>query len=203
MGYRELIDAILREGEEKINEIRRNAEAEVKKIRNEKEAKLADLRTGYARILHSETAAATDSMLLKAEKEAKAIRLCAEAQLSERMKRLAMYLISTLRDERYNDLFSSLLQELPLRIWEVVRVNPQDERLAKEYFPEAIITVDSNIAGGLEVIAGNGRVSVRNTLDKRLDKAWAELLPEMMEDVRVQLQATLSKTEATEGLKTS
>lgn len=184
MGYRELIDAILREGEEKINEVRRNAEAEVKKIRNEKEAKLADLRTGYARILHSETAAATDPMLLKAEKEAKAIRLCAEAQLSERMKRLAMYLISTLRDERYNDLFSSLLQELPLRIWEVVRVNPQDERLAKEYFPEAIITVDSNIAGGLEVIAGNGRVSVRNTLDKRLDKAWAELLPEMMEEVR-------------------
>ncbi len=203
MGSRELIDALLREGEEKITGVRRNSEAEVEKIRRGKEARIADLSREYAGILYSETAAATDSMLLKAEKEARAIRLNAEAQLSERMKSLAMSLTSTLRDERYNDVFSSLLQELPLYRWERVRVNSLDEQLAKEHFPGAIISVDNSISGGLEVIDSSDRVSVRNTLDIRLDKAWEELLPDMMDEVRERLQGILSRTKTTEGLKTS
>lgn len=187
MGYRELIDALLREGEEKIIEVRRNAEAEVEKIRSEKEARIAGLRSEYAGILNSETAAATDSMLHKAEEETRAIRLNAEAQLSGRMKRLAMSMTGGLRDEKYKDIFSSLLRELPSCKWEIVRVNPLDERLAKEYLPEAIITVDDNITGGLEVSDSSGRVSVRNTFDIRLDMAWEELLPDMMEEVRSRL----------------
>lgn len=203
MGYRELIDALLREGEEKVIEVRRNAEAEVEKIWNEKEARIAGLRREYAGILNFETAAATNPMLLKAEKETRAIRLHAEAQLSGSMKHLAMSLTCSLRDEKYKDIFSSLLREIPSCKWEIVRVNPLDERLAREYFPEAIITVDDNISGGLEVTGSSDRVSVRNTLDIRLDKAWEELLPDMMEEVRARLQGILSMTKTTEGLKTS
>ena len=64
-----------------------------------------------------------------------------------------------------------------------MRVNPEDIELAKAYFPDSEIIPDGNISGGLDVLTGDGRIRVINTFEKRLERAWADMLPELIRDI--------------------
>ena len=180
MGYRELTDALRSDGDEKVRQIRQATEAEADRIRGEAAARIRKLQDDYGRRQESATAAETDIILAEAERQAALIKLEAEKVLAGRLYTLAHGTLARLRDARYAELFAALVEELLPCQWQTVRVNPADSELAKASFPGAAIETDSGITGGMEVIAEGGRVRVVNTLEKRLERAWPELLPRLL-----------------------
>jgi V/A-type H+-transporting ATPase subunit E len=109
------------------------------------------------------------------------MRLAALGELSERLSRLAVSLLTQLREQQYGELFDALVRELPPYAWETVRVNPEDSAMAGRYFPEAEIVPDPHISGGMEVNGDGGRIRIVNTLEKRLERGWPELLPDLID----------------------
>jgi V/A-type H+-transporting ATPase subunit E len=94
-----------------------------------------------------------------------------------------------LRDQGYENVFAALVRELPPRRWQVVRVNPADIGIARTYFPDSEIIPDAAITGGLEVMDQDGEIRVTNTLEKRCELAWQELLPELLKAAKKESSA--------------
>jgi V/A-type H+-transporting ATPase subunit E len=183
MGYPELIAALEKECEEKILKIRRDAEAEAEKIRGETAKRIEMMREECDRNLSAALRKQTGMVLSGAMAAARAARLAAERELSARLYRCAREALPSLRNGRYGEVFEGLVRELPPGEWEVVKVRPGDEGLAGKFFPEAEILKDGGIIGGFEVTAKNGAIRIINTFEKRLERAWADMLPEIMKGV--------------------
>lgn len=183
MGYRELIEALRSEGEKKIRAIRHEAEAEAESIRSEAAKQIERIRAEYDQEQSKAVADMAGEVLSEAAARARAIRLRAEQELSDRMARLARVSLAQLRDDRYAETFAGLVQELPRHRWEVVRVNPADVSLAKNYFSGAEIVPDDTITGGLEVSDRDGKIRVVNTFEKRMERSWPEILPGLIREL--------------------
>ena len=183
MGYRELTDALLSEGDEKVRQVWQATEAEADRIRGEAAVRIRKLQDDYRLRQETATAAQTSIILAEAERQAALIRLEAEKALAGRLYTLAHGTLPRLRDDHYAELFSALAAELLPCRWETVRVNPADGGLAQASFPGAAIEPDGGISGGMVVVAEGGKVRVDNTLDKRLERAWPELLPRLLNAV--------------------
>ena len=184
MGYMELIEALRKEGEEKIRAIWREAEAEAGKIRRDAAEKIDEMKEKHGRVQASTAKDKSDDILSDAAKRARSIRLLSEEELSDRLYRLSVPLLRTLRGKDYKDVFSAIVKELPQNRWEVIRVNPEDEDIAKGYFHDSEIVRDINITGGLDASAAGGGIRILNTFEKRLERVWKELLPEIIRDAR-------------------
>jgi len=183
MGYQELIDSLLKEGEEKVRVILKEAEAEGAKIWEEASRKTGELEQYYTRHLSAAVKEETEAILSEAGMKARMILLSAEKELSDRLYKIAVKSLPLLRDNRYPDLFVALFQELPSHQWQVVRVHPEDKGRAKICFPEAEVLSDSAISGGLDVMTEDERIRVTNTFEKRLACLWIEMLPGLMKDI--------------------
>lgn len=170
MGCKELIDALREEGEKKVQSIRRESESEAERIRAEAEKKIERIRDEYSKRRSSAIKEQRDAILSEAKKKAEEIKLLSERELSDRLYRLASSHLFLLRNERYGKVFDALVHELPTYLWKTVKVNPEDRGIAKEYFPEAEILLDGDITGGLEVSAEKGKILIRNTFEKRLER---------------------------------
>jgi V/A-type H+-transporting ATPase subunit E len=72
--------------------------------------------------------------------------------------------------------------ELPAD-WKTVRVNSEDAGIAREHFPEAGIITDDSISGGMDVMTEDAKIRVINTLEKRLERAWGDVLPHIMKEL--------------------
>lgn len=183
MGYRELVEALRVEGEEKAAALRRNAEEEEGRLKEEAAKRLRLLREEYARRTDGARAAAAREVLAVAERKARLLRLAAQEALAERLLRVARDSLSLVRERGGDELFASLARELPPIVWEEVRVNPADEESARRFFPGAEVVTDDAIAGGMEVVGEEGGLRVVNTLEKRLERGWPELLPLLAADI--------------------
>jgi V/A-type H+-transporting ATPase subunit E len=183
MGYKELIEALRKEGEQKVQAIWQEAEADAERIKANADERIKKIQEEYSLMQTSTIKDQIEPILSDAKQKADAVRLAAEKDMSVRFYRLALSVLSDLRDEGYSDVFHSLVKELPSYKWEIVKVNPEDERIAREYFPDAEIITDSSITGGLEVQAKAGKIRISNTFEKRLERAWMEILPELIRDI--------------------
>ncbi len=183
MGCKELIEALRREGDEKAQAIWQEAGAEAGKIKTDAAERINRMHEKYSLMQAAAIKDQIDPILSEAKQKADAVRLAAEKDLSVRLYRLAASVLNNLRDEGYPDVFCSLAKELPFCKWEMVKVNTEDEKIAKEYFPDAEIITASSITGGLEVQAKAGKIRISNTLEKRLESAWMEILPGLMRDI--------------------
>ncbi len=181
MGYPELIDALQKECEEKIRKIWEDAEGEAGKIRDEASKRLEKMRAEYDRDLSGAVRNRTEALLSEAASEAKAVRLAAEKELSERLYHAANESLPLLRNNRYGEIFESLAGELPPAEWDVVRVRPEDRDVARRCFPVSRVEEEEGISGGFEVNCG--KVRIVNTFEKRLERAWPEMLPGIMKDI--------------------
>jgi V/A-type H+-transporting ATPase subunit E len=97
---------------------------------------------------------------------------------------LASNQLPWLREHSGKGLFSTLAAELPSVRWSVVRIHKDDIDLARAAFPEAQVEGDSGITSGLIAQSEDGSMQVINTLEKRLERAWPQLLPELFRLVR-------------------
>jgi vacuolar-type H+-ATPase subunit E/Vma4 len=183
LGHRELIESLRREGEETINRLWSEIKAEAGKINAEASRRIEELREKYGKIREIEVNKQEDSILSEANNRARIIKLSAEKVLSERLFPLALSYLLELRNDGYKDVFASLIKELPDVTWKDVRVNPQDTEIAREHFPDSNIIPDDNISGGLEVLREDGKICIADTFEKRLDKAWEDILPLLINEI--------------------
>lgn len=183
MGYKELIEALREEGEKKVKEIWREAEAGAEKIMKETESKIDELKREYERRFSLEAEKKRTSMLSEAAKEASRMRLDAEEYLSKRLFKVALEMLQSLRKEDYREVFNSLLREIPNSEWVTVRVNPEDVVLAQSLLPGAKVISDDSIIGGFVIFNSDGNI-ITNTFEKRLERLWPEILPEILKTIR-------------------
>lgn len=182
MGRAELIAALYREGEEQARDLWLKAEADARQAREDGERALEQRRSEEAALQARLVADEQRPVLRAGERKARVIRATAKEELAEKLYRLAGECLERFRknDER---LFFTLAEELPSLQWQQVRVNPADRERAEQRFPGAEIISDPDIFGGMQVIDESGRIAVDNRLQKRLERAWPEILPGLIEAI--------------------
>jgi len=183
MGNGEFLEALRKEGEEKIRTICQEAEAEAERIRGDAAARIKRIGENLGRTHFIALTEKAGAIVSEADREARMVLLSAEKELADRLYEVAVNTLACLRDNRYPEVFEALAHELPLYNWQVVRVNPQDEERARECFPGSEIVSDEGITGGLDVMDMEGKVRVVNTFEKRLENAWTDILTELKKDV--------------------
>ncbi len=183
MGSRELIESLNREADERARSIRDDAEAEARRIlgeaREKAEALARECRAEQERAARARTA----EIVLEAKGEPRALKARSSAELVGRLRDLAFSCLGELRASNYEGVFRGLAAEIPANDWEVVRVNPADVKLASDVFGGLRVQGDAGITGGMEAASGGGLVQVVNTFEKRLERAWEELLPGLLREV--------------------
>ncbi len=184
MGHRELEAALRREGEAKAREIWQEVEAEAGKLRLELEQQLKKEQQGLQRRIAIETEGLLDAARTTAQQQAQLRRLEAEQQLAKRLKTLAEGRLGEISRTGGTSLFKQLAVEIPEHPWQLVKVHSRDRRAAQELFPQAEVRPSEQIIGGLMVQDQQGKVMIINTLEKRLAHLWADLLPELMIELR-------------------
>jgi len=182
MGCKELIESLRAAGNGKIRALRADAEQETERIRTEAESRIGALRAAHARERSVAADEHAERILADANAEARRLRLGTERALAERLHALARGTLPMLRNEGYADVFAEFVRELPVFPWKSIRVNAVDLDLARKHFPGAEIVADPGITGGFIAVSSRDELQIVNTLERRLDSLWEEMLPEIMRD---------------------
>jgi len=182
VGSEHLLTALRSEGEKKAEIIRQEAAAEADRLKNQAGARLARLREKFLQEQARDIAAEESALLAEAERTSRRLWLAAVDDLAERLFELAQGLLPSLREKDYPEIFSLLVGELSPLEWETVRVNPEDAAIAALHFPRARIVQDPAIRGGMATLADGGLIEIINTLEKRLERGWPELLPVIIKE---------------------
>lgn len=188
MGHEELLVDLQKKGDEQVREIWQKAEAEVNESKAHASQKLEEENNS---LKHKEASACDEermSVLINASKNANQILINAEQQLAERLYALAQKAVNMLRDQEYASVFTALAGELPDCLWDEIIVHPDDRKQAETVFKKTGITMDKNISGGLKAIGNHKTFFINNTLEKRLERAWPVLLPQLIKQVKETLE---------------
>jgi V/A-type H+-transporting ATPase subunit E len=183
MSGKELIDSLRSAADQKARSLWRDAEADAAAFRVQAEHRLEQMRSAAAQ--QQQRAANEHGLRLTAaaDSRARSRRLAAELALANRLFGLARDSLSTLRQQDEERIFTACVRELPPLEWKTLRVNPEDRERARTMFPDAEVIADESISGGLDAATIGGRIRVVNTFEKRLERAWPILLPEMIRAV--------------------
>lgn len=180
MSCKKLIESLRAGSEERIRLLWQEAEKQATAEREERAQRLARLSAEIERTMTNEARERSEQAESETFNQARLLRLSAERALSERLYRIAASVLKQLRKSEYEVSFKKMADELPLASWDTVRVNPADANLARKHFPGAEIVPDSGITGGMDVSLQGGAIRVVNTFEKRLERAWNDLLPELI-----------------------
>ncbi|MEJ2314859.1 MAG: V-type ATP synthase subunit E [Nitrospirota bacterium] len=184
MPSRELIERLNKEADERVRAIREKAEGEAEGIREEARRKIEALSRRYRALEVEAVREKTARIRTVAEGEARRVRQGTDEALAARLREIAFSALSGLREKGYEGVFRALAAEVPPALaWMTVRVNPADVGLASEAFPGADVQGDGSITGGLEAASEDGRVRIVNTFEKRLERAWDEILSGLLAEV--------------------
>lgn len=184
MGESELKIALRREGDERVRDIWQVAEESVTKRRRELEVEMEQVRSEADRQLQLEVSRIRNSLLAQAQTRVMESRLHAEAAFEERLKLLTSQLLAELAGRNRDVLWQGLCAELPPAEWAIVTVSPLDQKLAARDFPMAEIELDDALDGGMVATSVGGVMRIDNSLNTRLSRAWPDLLPQLMSEVR-------------------
>jgi len=187
MGQSELLTALRRKGEEQAAAIRVKTEEEEAAVRLATTSTLADLQLVHERRLAAACDERRHDIMAQAKRRGALIRLRAEHGLALRLRQRAEACLGQLRDCRGEGLLQRLAEELPRAQWSRVRVAPADAAFAARLFTGATIEADPAISGGLETSSADNSLSVVNSLESRLAKAWPELLPDLFAGLKGEL----------------
>ncbi len=184
MGKDELKKALIDEAEEHIRALWAAAEAEIDGLRGQVALQREEQAAKTARQLEKAVAELRTACHQQAVEEERRAILEAETDLAERMLGLARTLLPQMIAANRGFWLKCLVEELPDHPWEEVRVSPSDLDQAVELFPDAQVIPEEALAGGVIVTAGGGRLRVDNSLEKRLERRWPEILPTLFAEIR-------------------
>lgn len=183
MGYKQLIESLRAEAEQIIESIWQEKRKEADTIKEAFNKEMERFKDEYITKKKMEILKNTESLIFMAKRKAYEIRLNSERELLSRIYYLGSDMLPLLRDETYPDIFGRLASEIIGGKWKRIIVNPEDVALAKKYFENAEVAIDRKISGGFVVISEDGRIIIDNTFEKRLERAWQSILPEIIKEI--------------------
>jgi vacuolar-type H+-ATPase subunit E/Vma4 len=184
MGRRELLEALHREGRETMTAIVDRGAAEEQRLRSTAEQCRDNQRMEHELQRERLCSERQRAILSRANREASLVRLRAEYALSLRLHERARTCLKQLHTGDAEGLFHRLAAELPEESWHTVWTRPGDTRLAADHFTGATIIPDDTVTGGLKAATADSSLTIDNTLEARLERAWPDLLPDLMAELR-------------------
>jgi V/A-type H+-transporting ATPase subunit E len=183
MSHSALINDLRARGEQQIAAIRQQAREEVDGLRAEADNLLAESESHCQLTAEQSRETVRRKMAVTAQRQASAIATRAEQELNSRLYALGKELLNGLHGKKRAELFTRLAEEFTAGDWQTIIVHPEDTSVARQLFPQAEIVIDEGISGGLVASSADGRITVINTLEKRLERLWPRLVPEILRDV--------------------
>jgi len=183
LGLEELINTLKKNGQKQIEDIWQQARDEADSLRKQKADAIARITEEHANKLASACQRSVRNIVAEAEIKARGKKLFAYQKLDEVLRSTALKQLPKLRELDYENVFAWLVEELPDGQWEKIKVNPSDVDLATRFFSENIVQPDPAITGGLIAVNGDGRIIVDNTFEKRLERQWSQILPELIKNI--------------------
>jgi V/A-type H+-transporting ATPase subunit E len=183
MSHSALINNLRTRGRKEIAAIRQEARAEIDRLQAETGQRLAEEENGYRLMASQGRETVRRRLAVTARRQAAARATQAEQELDRRLYARARALLAELLNEDRAGIFTALAAEVPPGEWRTIAVHPEDRAAARRIFPGAAIMTDNEIIGGLVATGNEGRMTVINTLEKRLERFWPLLAPEVFREV--------------------
>lgn len=180
MTHPALLTSLRQKGKEQAETIWQEARTEAARYRAEAARAIEAQRAQAAQEIAAIAQRFGNAANAEATGKARAIHAAARTALAARLYKLAQDALVLFRNGDYERLFAALVDELPAHSWQRARVNPADRRLAQTHFRGAEIVGDEAIVAGMDVEAEDGRIRIDNTLEKRLQRAWPDILPNLI-----------------------
>lgn len=180
MGREALLEALRQEGERALANLRQAHAAEVVQREAAAQQRRDALRAAAERDWQQAAAAERQRCQAVGRRQACALMLNGENALVERLHHQAATLLPEVASRDPADLLAACAAELPKLVWTRVRVAPRDEEVAARLFPTAEILPDPALSGGVVAETADGRIRIDNSLEKRLERCWDDLLPELL-----------------------
>lgn len=178
-----LIQDLQQKSGDRIAKTWREAESAAVALREAKAKELQAAEQIFARQMEDRAQITAGSIIRQAEIAALQIEDDGRRDLADRLYRLALQQLESIRRDDYDNIFKGLVAELPEAPWQEVRVSPMDMDLAQGLFPGAKIISDPGIIGGFEAATDNRSFRVASTLRGRLEKVWPFVLPVLMQEL--------------------
>ena len=183
MGLEELLNTLKKKEQKQIDDIWQAAKNEAEKLRTQVAEAIADITKVHADKLASACHKSMRAIFLEAETRNLKKKLFAHQALDKALLNAAIIQLPDLRKQHYQEVFANLVEELPVRQWEKIIVNPKDLELAAKFFTVDTIHPEAAISGGFVAAGANGRIIVDNTFEKRLEKKWPYILPAIIAEL--------------------
>jgi len=183
MGCKELIESLRAAASERMDAVWSEASAEADNARAACAQKIDQMKEEAGRIMAARMALIRSQALLETRNKERSLRLVADRKLAGLLYSIAVSRLHLVRDREYDAVFQALVQELPRFTWGSVKVHSDDVERARTFFPNAKITATEAVSGGLEATSDDGLMTVVNTWEKRLERAWEGMLPELIREV--------------------
>ena len=183
MGLEELINTLKKNEQKQIDDIWQQARTEADSLRKQIAEAIAKITEEHADQLASACRKSVRVIVAEAEMMARKKKLFAYQGLDELLHATAINQLPKLREHGYENVFAQLAKELPDSPWEKIIVNPSDMDLAAKFFDKNIVQPDTAINGGLIAVNAGGKIIVDNTFEKRLERQWFHILPELIKRI--------------------
>ena len=184
MGLDELLHTLRTNEQKQIEDIWQQARAEAESVHKDVTDAVARITQEHKDQLTAACQKSVNAILAESEKKTREKKLSVYQDLNETLYQTAVKLLPELRLLDYENIFTELVNELPDMKWEKIIVNPSDIILSARFFVEDVIVTDDSVGGGLIAICAKGKIVVNNTFEKRLERKWAYLLPELIQDLK-------------------
>lgn len=184
MSREVLINDLRAKGAQQIDAFWREARAEAERYRAESQARVTVERNSCDVTGREARQSLQRRRAMTARRRAGEMTTRAEQELGERLHGLARELLGGAWSGDRATLLAGLAAELPPGSWGKVRVHPADVGVAGRLFPSAEVVADPEVRGGLEVTSPDGAVTIDNTLNSRLERAWSRLVPGLLRGLR-------------------
>jgi len=185
MSRETLLAALRRDAQQLLDELAARGKEQAAALAREGEERLVEMQAKEERRRVELAALERQTALARSRHQALAARLAGEERLQQRLFALARQLLAELATEDSARLLAALAEEIPAAEWHTATVHPRDEEDARRHFPQAQVSGDAAVSGGVRVADRSGRIVVDNTLEKRLARGWPELLPALLRELEV------------------
>jgi vacuolar-type H+-ATPase subunit E/Vma4 len=197
LGLQELIQTLRDNQQSQIDQLWQAVKAEAAKLRDQTSKAISDLTEVHTDNLVCSCQKSVRTIIVEAESDAKRIKLVAVDSLGKSLYDSAVKLLKDLRKDNYAAVFHKLLQELPDQEWETVTVNPDDVQHTENLFKNCTIMTNPDINGGMVASTMDGKITINNTLEKRLERSWSTLFPGIIREIEKEYAESQPLTEST------
>lgn len=190
MGLDELINTLKKNEQQQIDDIWQAAKNEAESIRTQVTEAIAAITKNHADQLASACQKSMRAIFSETEVKTREKKLFAYQALDQALRNAALKQLTALRKQNYENIFATLVRELPDRQWGKIIVNPADVELAAKFFNVNSIQQDPAVSGGLVALTANDRIIVDNTFEKRLERKWLHILPQLIAEIEKRYESS-------------